>query len=199
MTVGLVSVVAALTLVPALLGLLGDGVNALRIPFLGRAVDSAGKEGRFWSRIARAVMRRPVVSLVASVVVLLAAAAPVLDLRLSQPGLRSFPDDGPVKGGVPRARGGVRRRNGRLGARRRRGRRRFVAAASGRRADSSASSSRTRHSDSPRSRSARIEQAALVEALVVGDSRDAHAIDAVEQLRRATVPEVFGDLTHGSS
>ena len=62
--VAFVSVLAALTLVPALLGLLGDGVNALRIPFLGRAVESAGREGRFWSRIARAVMRRPVVSLV---------------------------------------------------------------------------------------------------------------------------------------
>ncbi len=59
MTVGLVAMLAALTLVPALLGLLGDRVNALRVPYLGRAVDSAGTEGRFWSRIARAVMRRP--------------------------------------------------------------------------------------------------------------------------------------------
>ena len=31
--VGIVSVVGALTLLPALLGLLGDRVNALRIPF----------------------------------------------------------------------------------------------------------------------------------------------------------------------
>jgi uncharacterized membrane protein YdfJ with MMPL/SSD domain len=99
LTVGLVSVVAALTLVPALLGLLGDKVNAIRVPFVGRVVDSAGREGRFWSRIARAVMRRPVVSLVASVVVLLAAAAPVLDLRLSGPGIRSYPDDAPSKAG----------------------------------------------------------------------------------------------------
>ena len=34
--VGIVSVVAALTLLPAVLGLLGDRVNALRIPFIGR-------------------------------------------------------------------------------------------------------------------------------------------------------------------
>ena len=92
LTVGLVAVFAALTLVPALLGLLGDRVNALRVPFVGRVVDSAGREGRVWSRIARAVMRRPVVSLVLSVGSLLAAAVPALDLRLSEPGLRSFPE-----------------------------------------------------------------------------------------------------------
>ena len=34
--VGIVSVVAALTLLPAVLSLLGDRVNALRIPFIGR-------------------------------------------------------------------------------------------------------------------------------------------------------------------
>ena len=34
--VGIVSVAAATTLLPALLGLLGDRVNALRIPFFGR-------------------------------------------------------------------------------------------------------------------------------------------------------------------
>ena len=97
MTVGVVAMLAALTLVPALLGLLGDRVNALRVPYLGRAVDSAGREGRFWSRIARAVMRRPVISLVASAALLLAAAVPVLDLKLSEPGIRSFPDDAPSR------------------------------------------------------------------------------------------------------
>ena len=44
--VGIVSVVAALTLLPAILGLLGDRVNALRIPWLGRRIErSAGTEG----------------------------------------------------------------------------------------------------------------------------------------------------------
>ncbi len=48
-TVGIVSVVAATTLLPALLGLLGDRVNALRIPFIGRRLlASANSEGRFW-------------------------------------------------------------------------------------------------------------------------------------------------------
>ena len=61
--VGVVSVLAALTLLPAILGLLGDRVNALRIPWLGRRIErSAGTEGRTWSRVVRFVMRTPLVS-----------------------------------------------------------------------------------------------------------------------------------------
>ena len=37
--VGIVSVAAALTLLPAVLGLLGDRVNALRLPYFGRVVN----------------------------------------------------------------------------------------------------------------------------------------------------------------
>ena len=50
--VGVVSVIAALTLLPAVLALLGDRVNALRIPFFGRAAERAGREGRFWGRLS---------------------------------------------------------------------------------------------------------------------------------------------------
>ncbi len=58
--VGVVSVVAATTLLPALLGLIGDGVNRLRIPIVGRrSVESANPEGRFWGAIVHAVLRRP--------------------------------------------------------------------------------------------------------------------------------------------
>ena len=52
--VGIVSVLAALTLLPAVLSLLGDRVNALKIPVIGRrAINSAGSEGRFWTRARR--------------------------------------------------------------------------------------------------------------------------------------------------
>ena len=62
--VGIVSVLAALTLLPAVLGLLGDRVNALRIPVIGRrAISSAGSESPFWSALVGGVMRRPLVSL----------------------------------------------------------------------------------------------------------------------------------------
>jgi putative drug exporter of the RND superfamily len=90
--VGIVSVLAALTLLPALLGLLGDGVNALRVPLVGRSVGHEAQEGRFWGAIVHWVMRRPVTSLVAAVVVLLAAASPVLDLHLGANGVSTLPN-----------------------------------------------------------------------------------------------------------
>ena len=71
--VGIVSVVAALTLLPAVLSLLGDRVNALKIPVIGRrAINSAGSEGRFWSALVGGVMKRPLVSLVTATALLLA-------------------------------------------------------------------------------------------------------------------------------
>jgi uncharacterized membrane protein YdfJ with MMPL/SSD domain len=90
--VGIVSVLAALTLLPALLGLLGDRVNALRVPLVGRSVGHEAQEGRFWGAIVHGVMRRPMTSLVAAVVVLLAAASPVLDLHLGANGVHTLPN-----------------------------------------------------------------------------------------------------------
>jgi uncharacterized membrane protein YdfJ with MMPL/SSD domain len=87
--VGIVSVAAALTLMPAILSILGDRVNSLRVPIVGRT--SAG-ESRFWSAIVRRVMRRPVVSLVAAVVLLLVVATPVLSLKTGQQGISTLPD-----------------------------------------------------------------------------------------------------------
>jgi uncharacterized membrane protein YdfJ with MMPL/SSD domain len=90
--VGIVSVIAALTLLPAVLALLGDRVNALRIPFFGRAAEQAGREGRFWGAIVDRVMRRPVASLVLAVGLLLALAAPVLALNTGTSGAATLPD-----------------------------------------------------------------------------------------------------------
>jgi uncharacterized membrane protein YdfJ with MMPL/SSD domain len=88
--VGIVSVIAALTLLPAILSLLGDGVNRLRIPYFGRM--AAGTESRFWGRIVQAVMRRPVVSLTAAVALLLAAAIPFLSLETGTAGISTLPE-----------------------------------------------------------------------------------------------------------
>jgi len=62
--VGIVSVLAALTLLPALLGLLGPRVNRFR--FVPRRVLArrAVGEGGFWGRLAGAIMRRPLAFLV---------------------------------------------------------------------------------------------------------------------------------------
>jgi putative drug exporter of the RND superfamily len=90
--VGIVSVIAALTLLPAVLALLGDRVNALRIPFFGRAAERAGREGRFWGAVVERVMRRPVASLVVAAGLLLALAAPVLALDTGTSGAATLPD-----------------------------------------------------------------------------------------------------------
>ena len=55
--VAIVSIGVALTFHPALLMVLGDRINKLRVPWLGKRVaESAGKEGRFWGGAVRAVV-----------------------------------------------------------------------------------------------------------------------------------------------
>jgi putative drug exporter of the RND superfamily len=91
--VGIVSVAAALTLLPALLGLMGDRVNSLRVPFIGRAsLETAGAEGRFWHAIVERVMRRPALSLALAAGVLIAAAIPVFGLHIGASGVSTLPD-----------------------------------------------------------------------------------------------------------
>jgi len=89
--VAVVSIVAALTLLPAVLSLLGDRVNALRIPFFGRAAVGPS-ESRFWSSSVRAVMRRPVLSLALAAGLLVAAAIPALTLEVGSAGPSTLPD-----------------------------------------------------------------------------------------------------------
>jgi putative drug exporter of the RND superfamily len=86
-------VLASATLLPALLGLLGDRVDALRIPVIGRrSLEAANPEGRFWGAIVRAVLRRPGLSLALSVALLLAGASPILGLRVGTSGVTALPD-----------------------------------------------------------------------------------------------------------
>ena len=88
------AVLSSMTLLPAILGLMGDKVNAIRIPLVQRrkvgqpAEASAG----FWYWIARAVMRRPVVSLVVATGLLIAAASSYLDINLGTNGVSALPD-----------------------------------------------------------------------------------------------------------
>jgi uncharacterized membrane protein YdfJ with MMPL/SSD domain len=99
--VAVVSVGVALTFHPALLMVLGDRVDRLRVPWLGKRVAaSAGTEGRFWGGVVRAVMRRPAISLTAAVALLLLATAPLLGLKLGASGPASLPDDTVAKQGL---------------------------------------------------------------------------------------------------
>jgi RND superfamily putative drug exporter len=91
--VGIVSVIASATLLPALLGALGDRVNNLRIPLISRRPSGmADPEGRFWGAVVRAVLRRPVVAAGLSVAVLLAAASPIFGLKIGTSGPTLLPE-----------------------------------------------------------------------------------------------------------
>ena len=89
--VGITSVAAALTLLPALLSLIGDRVNSLRVPFIGRNIGSGG-EARFWGGVVRAVMRHPGVYLVTCSALLIALAIPALGLNLGASGVTTLPN-----------------------------------------------------------------------------------------------------------
>ena len=98
--VGVVSVAAALTLLPAMLSLIGDRINALRIPLVGSSLGRAGTaEGRVWRSVIAKVMYRPFVSLVIAGGLMVLAAVPALGLHIGQSGVASLPDTLPSKQG----------------------------------------------------------------------------------------------------
>ncbi|GGQ57997.1 RND transporter [Couchioplanes caeruleus subsp. azureus] len=71
----LVAMLASLTVLPAVLSLLGHRIDKLRIPLLSRRRPGAGGG---WAKVAHSVMKRPVLYAVGVLVVLLAFAAPFL-------------------------------------------------------------------------------------------------------------------------
>ncbi len=86
----LVAVASAMTLLPALIAFLGDNIDRLSIPFLGRAQE----EGTgVWSFIVDRVLQRPAIFATVTIVGLLAITAPVLTMNLGFNGVRSFHDD----------------------------------------------------------------------------------------------------------
>lgn len=68
--VTLASLAASMTLLPAIIGLLGDRINWPRLSKRARVDSDHDPKGGFWDRVSRGVMARPVVFLVASVLVL---------------------------------------------------------------------------------------------------------------------------------
>ena len=92
----LVTALAALgtlTVLSAILAILGPKVNALRI-----LPQASAKEGiGFWHRLSTGVMRRPVMVMVPVVVLLLFLASPALDLRLGSPDPSLLPSGNEVR------------------------------------------------------------------------------------------------------
>jgi RND superfamily putative drug exporter len=84
----LVVMLAAVTLLPALLSYLGPRVDRLRLPLLSRSLKPQGSGESPAARWSHAVQRRPWTAAIAGTAVLLALAAPALGMRLG------FPDAG---------------------------------------------------------------------------------------------------------
>ena len=90
-----VMVVLSLTLLPAVLAILGARVNRLTIPFLRGAVENPDAKTGVWARWSRMVMRRPVLWAVSTAIVLLILAIPLAGISLGV-SLDAEATDGPA-------------------------------------------------------------------------------------------------------
>ncbi len=95
----LVAVVAALTLLPAVLSLLGDRIESLRVPYFGRLASTGSAKDGLWAHTVGRVMRRPVLALTAGIAVLLIAAIPYTGINTGSSGVSSLPDSARAKQG----------------------------------------------------------------------------------------------------
>lgn len=84
------SVMVSLTLLPAVLSILGDGVNRMSVPVLSIGRNGV-HSGGFWEIVARRVMRRPWLSLTLSGGLLLALSAPYFSIELGFAGPGTLP------------------------------------------------------------------------------------------------------------
>jgi RND superfamily putative drug exporter len=77
----LMVLVAAMTLLPAILGFAGHSIDRLRLPFVR---GDRGEEG-LWARWSHVVQRRPLATGAVALVLLLGLAGPATDLRFGYP------------------------------------------------------------------------------------------------------------------
>ena len=90
------AITMSVSLLPALLAMLGDNVNWLRVPLLGRG----GEGGGVWGFISDRVLARPAVFATVVVVGLLALAAPIFTFNLGFNGGKALSDDVEAKKAV---------------------------------------------------------------------------------------------------
>ena len=87
-----IALVGSLTLLPAMLGVLGDSINRLRVPIIGRERPESNGGG-IWSVITDKVLARPGVMATVAAAALILTALPVTSLNLGfNGGSDAFPD-----------------------------------------------------------------------------------------------------------
>jgi len=85
----LITMIASLTLLPALLGFSGGNIERLHVPFVRRKQQAY--ETTRWYRWSRFVQHRPWIAAIGGLSVLLALAAPLLGMRLGFPDAQNDP------------------------------------------------------------------------------------------------------------
>src|SRR6185312_4875969 len=86
-----VAVIGSLTVLPAVLSKLGDKVEKGRVPVIGRMRHRNHGESRIWGWILDRVLRRPLISLVVAVAVLVGLALPAVNMHTANPGTAGLP------------------------------------------------------------------------------------------------------------
>jgi RND superfamily putative drug exporter len=84
------AMLGSITVLPAMLSKVGDGIDRGRIPFLGKRMQRR-TESRLWSAILGPVMRRPLVATIAASAVLIALAIPALGMHTASSGIEQLP------------------------------------------------------------------------------------------------------------
>ena len=194
----IVAMAATLTLIPALLSLLGDKINWPRKVKYDATVVAAQERydhetihAGFWGTITRMVMARPLVAVVLAVGFLLAAASPLVNINTGFAGVETLPESdartgfeilndkfsagrlAPVKIVVDGPRGQYEAGAGQLVA------------------DLRASGIYTDVADPVWSADA---NTALIRAILATDANSEAAFDEVDRLRDSAVPAAFGNL-----
>uniref|UniRef100_UPI003569C5D7 MMPL family transporter n=1 Tax=Nocardioides sp. TaxID=35761 RepID=UPI003569C5D7 len=91
----LIAMAAALTVLPAILRLLGRRIDAGRLPWRRKRPVVVESDHGWWARLAHAVMRRPVVVIVLVSTFLLVLASPFLGVKWGSVDHRVLPEDAP--------------------------------------------------------------------------------------------------------
>ena len=87
------TVLLALIFLPALLSILGDRVNAWKVPLMKDSIDYDDTTSGFWNWLTRTVLRRPLIFMAITLAFLVALVIPYFSINLGFNGVQTLPDE----------------------------------------------------------------------------------------------------------